>query len=71
MKIYTWRDFNTYPYAGGMVVVVAENIDQARELATEELKHTVYHGSGFDISGEPDSVVPAQVGAVSAYYWEE
>jgi len=70
MKLYSWKDYNTYPYAGGMVTVVANSEEEASEVAEAMVKQAVYRGSGYDLSSDPlvQEIAP---GNGFAYYWEE
>jgi ethanolamine utilization microcompartment shell protein EutL len=70
MKLYTWKDFNTYPYAGGMVTVIANDVASARQAAEVLIKEEIYGGAGYDLSVEPE-VKDLVAGEGFVYYWEE
>ena len=70
MKMYVFRDFMKYTYAGGLVVVIAESKKDAFERATELLvKETYSRPQDFKLT-DPE-VLDIQVGAGAAYSWEE
>lgn len=71
MKLYCWKNINVYPYAGGMVTVIADDEVMARRVASELLEQEMfYYKAAYDLSASPE-VKDITPGTGFAYYWEE
>lgn len=71
MKLYVWKDPFGGDYSGDWVIAVANDIEEARQLAAKEVAaHSHYDiDSALEILKEPETIREAP--ASEWFHWEE
>lgn len=71
MKLYIWKNPFPADYSGDWVIAVANNIDEARQLAAKEIAaHSRYDiNSALEILKGPETIL--ETPAAEWFHWEE